>query len=463
MKSGPAAGWRDHVRWLREARAFSRVRHPNVVRLYDVGEAEGWLYLVLELVPGGTLQEGLDVAFAPRDAARLVATLAEAVAAIHGEGLVHLDLKPANIFLDGAPDGPRERAIPQVGDFGLAYHCDDPGGLTTASLAGPVGTPSYMAPEQVAPNGSKPGPAADIYGLGAIFYHLLTGHRPFAAPSAVEIFDLVRQQEPVPPRRHNSAIPRDLETICLKCLQKVPSARYASAQALGDDLKRWLNGRPITARPVSAVEKTWRTCRRHPAVAALATSLTLALAGGFLGMFLFWQHAESERMRAEAERNRAEADYKVAVRIAFDNADLTAGGDYISRFRIQDNFVETLQKTRVSLQKIAARRPDQPELLDYTGFVNQRLGHVLILKSQWDEAHLALRDSLRAYDRSILLNPKNSDAISYRVETLQHLSFVVEHFGNLAECVRLLELAADTCEPSMGRFRYEKTLFMLSR
>ncbi len=176
VRRGPGAGSSEYARWLREARSFSLVRHDNVVRLYQVGEADGWLYLVLELVRGGTLNGRLDVPYPARDAARLLATIAGAVAAIHRAGLLHLDLKPSNILLDAGPATPRELATPRVGDFGLAYRWDDPDATATATgPIGPVGTPRYMAPEQVRGDRAAIGPAADLYGLAPLFHHLLTG------------------------------------------------------------------------------------------------------------------------------------------------------------------------------------------------------------------------------------------------------------------------------------------------
>jgi serine/threonine protein kinase len=192
VRSGPGAGSGEYARWLREARAFSLVRHDNVVRLYQVGESNGWLYLVLELVRGGTLNGGLDVPYPARDAARLLETIVGAVAATHGAGLLHRDLKPSNILLDAGPETPREQAKPRVGDFGLAYPWDDPEATVIVNgPTGPVGTPRYMAPEQVTGDRAAIGPAADIYGLGALFYHLLTGRPPFTAPSVAETLEQV--------------------------------------------------------------------------------------------------------------------------------------------------------------------------------------------------------------------------------------------------------------------------------
>ncbi len=246
-------------RWLREARAVSSIRHPNLVPLYDYGEADGRYFLVLEHIPGGSLKGRLTGPLPPRAAAGLVETIARTVADIHGRGLLHLDLKPSNILLDGEPNVAWDAWIPRVSDFGLALFADPDASMTT--LAGPRGTPSYMAPEQTVAPRAGMGPPTDIYALGAVLYELMTGRPPFQGASTIETLDQVRGQEPVPPRRLNPAIPRDLETICLTCLQKDPGRRYATADALSEDLRRWLDGRPIAAHPASPVEKAWRWCR----------------------------------------------------------------------------------------------------------------------------------------------------------------------------------------------------------
>ncbi len=226
VRSGTAAGSREHVRWLREARSFSRLRHENVVRLHEIGESEGWLYLVLEYIPGGTLSDRLKVPYAPTDAARLMAQIADAVDAIHREGLLHRDLKPSNILMDASPDAPREEATPKVADFGLAFAWqDEPTASGTVGTGVPVGSPGYMAPEQVSNQRDRLSPATDVHGLGALLYHAITGRPPFAARSVAETLDQIRHEDPVSPRRLDPGIPRDLETICLKCLRKDPARR----------------------------------------------------------------------------------------------------------------------------------------------------------------------------------------------------------------------------------------------
>jgi serine/threonine protein kinase len=309
---GPDASTGPRSRWLREARAISSARHPNVVPLYDYGEADGWFFLVLEYIPGGTLKQRLAEPLAPRVAAGLVETIARAVGYLHGHGLLHLDLKPSNILLDCEGNGPWDQVTPRISDFGLALSNDD-AGASDKSLPGLRGTPSYMAPEQAAASRADVGAPADIHALGAILYELLTGRPSFQGTSALETLDQVRGQKPVPPRRLNPKIPRDLETIALKCLEKNPSRRYASAEALADDLNRFLEGRPIKARPVSPIEHAWRWCRRQPVIAALAATVLLMLIGSFLGTLALLR-------RSEAQRSRSEANYEVASQSLGENS-----------------------------------------------------------------------------------------------------------------------------------------------
>jgi serine/threonine protein kinase len=252
---------------------------------------------VLEYVPGGTLKQRLAEPPPPRAAAGLVETIARAVAYVHGRGLLHLDLKPSNILLDCERNDPRDRVTPRISDFGLALSNDDAGPSET-SLAGLRGTPSYMAPEQAATSRTGPGAAADIHALGAILYELLTGRPPFQGTSTLETLDQVRGQEPVPPRRLNPKIPRDLETIALNCLEKNHSRRYASADALAGDLRRWRDGKPIPARPVSPIQHAGRWCRRQPVIAALAAALFLTVVGAFLGLFQLLKHSEASNQVA---------------------------------------------------------------------------------------------------------------------------------------------------------------------
>jgi predicted Ser/Thr protein kinase len=258
-------------RFLQEAKAMALLQHPGVVQIHEIGDWEGQPYLVMEYVGGGNLSEKLAAKPMPaRAGAELVARLASAVSAAHEQGVIHRDLKPSNIFL--AADG-----TPKIGDFGLAKWfatADD-----STQTGQPLGTPSYMAPEQVSSQHGPLGPTVDVYALGAILYELLTGHPPFLADNPLDTLQLVLSQEPVAPRRWQPKTPRDLETICLKCLEKEPRRRYATARALADDIGHFLAGEPIDARPVGPLERCWRWAHKHRSAAAMIVlAVTAALA-----------------------------------------------------------------------------------------------------------------------------------------------------------------------------------------
>jgi WD40 repeat protein/tetratricopeptide (TPR) repeat protein/tRNA A-37 threonylcarbamoyl transferase component Bud32 len=267
--SGGHAGEADRTRFKTEAEAIARLQHPNIVQIYEIGEQDGLPYFSLEFCGGGSLEKKLNgTPLPPKKAAALVETLALAMHAAHEQDVIHRDLKPANVLLAN------DETL-KITDFGLAKKLDGAGQTATGAV---MGTPSYMAPEQAGGKSEKIGPPADVYALGAILYECLTGRPPFKAATHLETILQVVSDEPVPPRQLQSRTPRDLETICLKCLRKDPKKRYASAKALAADLRRFQAGEPIKARPVGRVEWGVKWMRRNPAAAALVATLLLGTA-----------------------------------------------------------------------------------------------------------------------------------------------------------------------------------------
>ena len=294
----------EHLaRFRGEAEAIARLHHPNVVQIHQVGQRGGLPYFAMEYVSGGTLERRLAGAPQPPGAAAaLIEQLAGAVHAAHRCGVIHRDLKPANVLL--TPDG-----TPKVADFGLAKRLG--GGASPTTTGAILGTPSYMAPEQALGKATVAGPAVDIYSLGAILYEALTGRPPFLGATAHDTLMQVVGEEPVAPRRLNPAVPLDLETVCLKCLHKQPERRYASAEALGEELARFRRGEPILARPVGTLARLARWCRRNPAVAGLSAAVAAAL---LVGTAVAWLFAlEADRRAAQEVLARRHADEQATL------------------------------------------------------------------------------------------------------------------------------------------------------
>jgi WD40 repeat protein/tRNA A-37 threonylcarbamoyl transferase component Bud32 len=354
--SGQVASEQEVNRFYTEAEAAAQLDHPGIVPIYEVGEFKGQHYFSMAFVEGGTLatrvQEG---PLPPQEAAHLVKQVAEAVAYAHDRGIIHRDLKPGNIMLD-------KQGHPKVADFGLAKRVR---GISHLTVAGQIlGTPSYMPPEQASGLGDKVGPLADVYSLGAILYCLVTGKPPFQAAHVMDTLRQVLEQEPVSPRQLNAAVSRDLDTICLKCLQKDISRRYPSALALAEDLGHYLAEEPILARPIGKAERSWRWCKRNPVQAVLGGALFFSLVLGTIISCYFAVRATAEAATARTNAKRAEAEKLLSERRRYIAEIVKAERDW------RDGKIGLVEE---KLKELAAELPD---LRGFEWYYLQRLCHL---------------------------------------------------------------------------------------
>lgn len=318
LRSGGMAGEEELVRFESEAELLGRLDHPNIVPVYDVGESEGQPYFAMKYFEGGSLVEReVDFVGDEKRTVDLMVKLSNAIAEVHRRGIIHRDLKPSNILLDG--DG-----NPHISDFGLSRLVEDDSQMTMTGSV--MGSPNYISPELAAGESNMVTTAVDVYGLGAILYHCLTGRPPFEGNTPLEVLRKVTDGEPVRPTTHRSEVDRDLETICLKCLEREPGRRYSSARDLGEDLRRWQNGEPIEARPATGLERAVKWTRRYPWRAGMAAVLGF---GAIIFVFtnLSYQRSleesrdEALTAREHAEEVAAELEQSVS-RLRLERADM---------------------------------------------------------------------------------------------------------------------------------------------
>ena len=336
------------ARFISEAKAVAHLQHPNIVQIFEVGEHENLPFFSLEYVDGDSLDKRIaGKPLPPDEAAQLTITLCQAMQYAHDHGVLHRDLKPANVLVSS-------QGIPKVTDFGLAKRLEDEDDSSSTRTGTIMGTPSYMSPEQARGAVRDMGPTTDQYSIGAILYEFLTGRPPFTSPKPVETIMMVLNNEPVPPRQLMPKLPVDLETICLKALQKDAAKRYASCQAMADDLGRFLRNEPIQARPVSKAEQFWRWCRRNPLVASLslAAGLALVAVAGISSWSAVTLSKKNEEIKQQAEiaRNN-ESRALEQEKIAKDNEQRAVEQEGLAKSRAS-SLVETVKNIFLSVNSI---------------------------------------------------------------------------------------------------------------
>jgi serine/threonine protein kinase len=386
------------ARFQAEAEAAARFQHPHIVQVYEVGEHEGMGYLVLEYAAGGGLDRLLAESLQdPRDSARLIETLARAIHFAHQRGIIHRDLKPANVLLT-------EEGIPKITDFGLAKLLEREDALTREGEI--LGTPSYMAPEQIRGLTGEITPATDVYSLGAILYETLTGRPPFKGTTPLSTLEQVAGQDPLPPGKIHGHLPRDLETICLKCLAKEPRCRYATALELAEDLARFLDGQPILARPTPAWDRASKWARRRPGIAAAVAGL-IGLSLLLIGGGLYYNHRLREEMltarnahrRAAVERNLA---LKTLNQLIYDVQERLAPTPATRSLRrsLLDTAIRGLDEIGRSTEGAS---PDLSQAVAY-----QKLGDIYRIIGQTSAARLHYGRALRIAEPLLDVTPRDA-------------------------------------------------------
>jgi serine/threonine-protein kinase len=476
MLAGAYAGSEERRRFLREAEAVAGLRHANIVQVHDMGEHDGRPYFTMEYVEGGSLaQKLMGTPQCVHFAAAWVATLSDAVQVAHQGGIVHRDLKPANILLQRKPQIPNPNSPmgnpnavslspapgsdldyriadfdPKIADFGLARHFEGESALTRTGVC--VGTPSYMAPEQALGKTRAIGPPVDIYALGAVLYELLTGRPPFRGETPMETERQVVHHEPVPPSRLNPRVPRDLETICLKCLHKEPGHRYASAAALADDLRRFGAGRPIVARPVGWAERSWRWCRRNPTAAALVAA-ALVLVGLASGGGVWFEGQKHERQGRAREAVGAALAQVPGLRMQgrWPEADAVLTQ---ARSRLDDADSDDLRR-RLAQAEADLRLAAALERIRLTPAIDGSRFDYRGMAEAYEQAFKNAGLDVWGGEETVAVQIRDSELRPQLVMALDHWAYVADALADRQAMTRLLDLArlADP-DPVWGdRFR----------
>jgi hypothetical protein len=375
--------------------------------------------------------------------------------------MLHLDIKPSNILLEGPPEGRWDQVVPMIADFGIARAGDDPGATATGSI-GVRGTPSFMAPEQIAGDRAAIGPRTDVFALGATLYSLLTGRPPFQAASVIETLDLVRTREPAPPRTLVPGLPRDLETIALTCLRKDPRRRYASASSLADDLRRWLDGFPIRARPVSNWEHASRWCRRRPAFASLLAVLALTVASSLVGLLTLWRHSETERTRAEKALAHATESDKATSDTVHDLVGVLATTVDAPQMLASERFAKTSLAVRDLTAKLRRHAVFATPNLVAICELERQLAIDFYRRENYAESRALLMDSLDLLEgrRYGTADKGIDEAFAWALLELGWVGLKQQHFDEALACLRR---AQDVLEDMVHEPRHLKLFVSIDR
>lgn len=446
--AGEYAGEEAQQRFRLEAEAIARLEHPNVIRIYDVGEYESRMYFVLEFIDGPNLHRQLNGKPLPATtAARLVETLAKAMAFVHARGIVHRDLTPSNVLLSRAPmesDRSGKSSHPseawdhwtlKITDFGLAKRLDDDAGRTRTGVV--MGTPSYMAPEQASATKAEIGPACDIYALGAILYEMLCGRPPFIGDTALATLEQVLQDEPVAPRRLQPRLPRDLETICLRSLEKSPLRRYSSTDELAQDLGRFLRGEPIQARPLGVTQRAWRWSRRRPALAALI-SVSMLSALLFAG-FGWWSNA-----RITQERDRAESSFRQALKAIDEMLTQVGEDDLALEPRMDGRRRVLLQRALALYQEFLADRGGDARLVWETAHAQRRIGDIERWLGRFSQSRDAYASALKLLQQSSAGRTPDVEHRKWQAHCQNYLGEACRRAGDVAGARKAFQDAVQT-------------------